>query len=94
MEERLQHRPLLFKENVLPTKQEVPGVFLSSSCLRPLCTDINSSLEMRSWASMGVKGLKAAYSSAKRLTAQHLYIEEVLIRFLSFSVFLSFGLSL
>lgn len=69
---------------------QVTGVFPSSSCLRPLCTDINSSFEMRSWASMGVKVLKAAYSSAKCLPAQHLYIKEVLIRFLSFSVFCLF----
>jgi len=51
---------------------------------------MNSSLEMRSWASLGVKEMKAAYSSAICLTAQPLYLEEVLIRVLSFSAFCLF----
>lgn len=72
MDEGLQHRSLVFEENVLPPKHEVTDVFLSPSFLRPLHTDINSSLEMKSWASMGVKGLKAAYSSASCLRSTNI----------------------
>lgn len=37
---------------------------------------------------MGIEELKASSCSAKSLTAQHLYIKDILIRFLSFSLFI------